>query len=425
MADLPWPSDLGYATLIGDYRWMIGDQEDEDRLPDQTPLDAVITVEPSVKSVRYVGEQGNVFYVKKVTRGVIRDGKVSTVNSDGSVSEGIIVPATDDPNLNPTDFTYSVKISTTGFQTSFNIKAPSGSTIDLALASPIPSSGGTATVVDGDTANRAEAAATRAEAAADAAEDWTPEFNWVGTGLSVNGGAPVDLKGEKGDTGPDGPKGDPGEKGEKGDPGEKGEKGDTGPASTIPGPPGPPGAVPTGADYLVVGPGRPDAPTTTGMTSAALAALPVGCEYRSTDGASVGAWVWRKRPAGWVVVEGDTGWRIIYSGSSVHEPTWEPETKPDGGRLRLRLTTEGLWVSADDIIHGSNITIRLLGGLTEWAIDADGSTYPGDFYVLGGDTTFRVDTSYLVGFYKGGRIRDLKLYPFSKKWPTYLVGNKR
>ena len=59
---------------------------------------------------------------------------------------------------------------------------------------------------------------------------------------------------------------------------------------------------------LVVGPGRPDAPTTTGMTSEALAALPVGCEYRSTDGASVGAWVWRKRPTGWVVAEGDTGW---------------------------------------------------------------------------------------------------------------------
>lgn len=74
------------------------------------------------------------------------------------------------------------------------------------------------------------------------------------------------------------------------------------------GTPGPPGAVPTTSDWLVSGPGRPDQPATTGMSSGDLAALPVGCEYRSTDGSGVGAWVWRKRPAGWVVVDGDTGW---------------------------------------------------------------------------------------------------------------------
>ena len=89
---------------------------------------------------------------------------------------------------------------------------------------------------------------------------------------------------------------------------------------------------------LVVGPGRPDAPTTTGMTSAALAALPVGCEYRSTDGASVGAWVWRKRPTGWVVTEGDTGWVDL-------TPSWRgtdvPASAPDGAIL-VRRTPEGV-----------------------------------------------------------------------------------
>ena len=119
---------------------------------------------------------------------------------------------------------------------------------------------------------------------------------------------PEGPQGPKGDRGEPGPKGD---KGDQGDQGDQGPKGDTGPASTVPGPPGPPGQVLTPESMLVVGPGRPDAPTTTGMTSAALAALPVGCEYRSTDGASVGAWVWRKRPAGWVVTDGDTGWRNV------------------------------------------------------------------------------------------------------------------
>lgn len=118
--------------------------------------------------------------------------------------------------------------------------------------------------------------------------------------------------------------------GAQGEPGEKGEPGEPGADSTVPGPAGPPGQVLTPGSMLVVGPGRPDAPTTTGMTSAALAALPVGCEYRSTDGASVGAWVWQKRPAGWVVTEGDTGWRSI--------PLGAPYSA--GTAIRVRRTTE-------------------------------------------------------------------------------------
>lgn len=91
-----------------------------------------------------------------------------------------------------------------------------------------------------------------------------------------------------------------------------GPKGDPGPASTVPGPAGPPGQVLTPESMLVVGPGRPDAPTTTGMTSAALAALPVGCEYRSTDGAGTGAWVWQKTgPSAWMVTASDAPARRI------------------------------------------------------------------------------------------------------------------
>ena len=106
----------------------------------------------------------------------------------------------------------------------------------------------------------------------------------------------------------------------------------TGPPSFVP---GPPGAVPTAQDYLVAGPGRPDAPTTTGMSSAALDALPVGAEYRSTDGAGTGAWVWRKRPSGWVVIDGDTGWvdvaGWIRGGSGGGDPV-----QPTSGTLHIR-----------------------------------------------------------------------------------------
>lgn len=141
------------------------------------------------------------------------------------------------------------------------------------------------------------------------------------------------AQGPKGDPGEPGPKGDKGDKGDTGDTGEKGETGATGPASTAPGPAGPPGAVPTTSDYLVVGPGRPDAPTTTGLSSAQIAALPVGAEYRSTDGASVGAWVWRKRPTGWAVTQGDTGWVTLT----------DPDVWASGGMMVRRVDSNLYW----------------------------------------------------------------------------------
>ena len=130
-----------------------------------------------------------------------------------------------------------------------------------------------------------------------------PVIEWAGTALVVDGVAGPDLRGAPG------------------------------PASTVPGPAGPPGAVPVASDYLVVGPGRPDAPTTTGFSAAQIAALPVGCEYRSTDGASVGAWVWRKRPTGWTVTQGDTGWVTLT----------DPDVWASGGMMVRRVDSNLYW----------------------------------------------------------------------------------
>ena len=63
------------------------------------------------------------------------------------------------------------------------------------------------------------------------------------------------------------------------------------------------------SSYVIVGPGRPDVPSTTAGTI--TGAEPVGAEYRSQDGAQVGANVWMNRPGGkWEVTDGDTGWRL-------------------------------------------------------------------------------------------------------------------
>ena len=82
--------------------------------------------------------------------------------------------------------------------------------------------------------------------------------------------------------------------------GDRGDKGET----------GAPGVVSSASSYVLVGPGRPDAPSTTG--GVITGAEPVGARYESVDEAGVGARTWRKVAGGkWVVTDGDTGWRVF------------------------------------------------------------------------------------------------------------------
>lgn len=86
----------------------------------------------------------------------------------------------------------------------------------------------------------------------------------------------------------------------KGNEGAKGDKGDK----------GAPGALTNASSYHIVGPGRPDTPSSTAGTITGNE--PVGATYYSEDGASVGAYVWMRRPGGkWEVTNGDTGWRDV------------------------------------------------------------------------------------------------------------------
>lgn len=212
------------------------------------------------------------------------------------------------------------------------------SPLDLVLAMPEVVPPGSVVVVDETTAQRAEAAAARAEAIVtdlkaevravvlaspelkgekgdDGDDGHTPALSWQGTALAVDGVPGPDLRGPAGDDGDPGPapslkigtvtsgttpaatiKGTSPDLTldlvlAKGDPGTKGD-------------PGAPGVVSSASAYVLVGPGRPDTPSTTG--GVITGSEPVGAEYRSTDGGNVGAYVWMKRPGGkWVVMSGE------------------------------------------------------------------------------------------------------------------------
>lgn len=164
---MEWPDDLGYGMLTGRIGYMDGDHNDTDRKPDMNAVTGgSVMVEPSVKAVRYTGIGGPIILTARKTVGVIDDqGYICTPAAPGeNPTRGIVVPATDDEQLNPTNFTYKVTITASNFSISpFNITVPTGSTQDLTLIAPVPASGGTATVVDVSTAIRAEDAAARAE----------------------------------------------------------------------------------------------------------------------------------------------------------------------------------------------------------------------------------------------------------------------
>ena len=196
---------------------------------------------------------------------------------------------------------------------------------------------------------------------ADGVDGETPDIEWQGTALSVNGAVGPDLRG------PQGTPGDPGK--DSTVPGPPGERGAPGPAPAIKigtvasgttpsatitgtspdltlglvlpkgdrgdkGETGAPGVVSSASSYVLVGPGRPDTPSTTG--GVITGAEPVGAEYRSTDGANVGAYVWMKRPGGkWEVTVGDTGWRRL-DGSTTYPPA------SDAKGLLARRTSQGV-----------------------------------------------------------------------------------
>lgn len=146
----------------------------------------------------------------------------------------------------------------------------------------------------------------------------TPDLTWQGTALAVDGVPGPDLRGPAGKDGTDGA---------------DGVNGAPGPAPSIK-----IGAVTSGATpsatitgtspdltldlvfakgdagaaqdaRIITGPGRPDVPGTT--AGVITGSEPVGAEYRSTDGASVGADGWLKTSRGWIVAHGDTGVRIV------------------------------------------------------------------------------------------------------------------
>ena len=158
MANLPWPSDISYGRIIGQFAYMDGDMEDKDTTPDMVPAMGTVTITPSVNQVKYNGVEGPKILVPRKILGKL-DANGYLVGPDGK--QGIVVPSTSNSVLNPSGWTYAVSINITdGGTINLDISLEPGEEKDITTAVPIPASGGTVRIIDESTALRAEAAAS-------------------------------------------------------------------------------------------------------------------------------------------------------------------------------------------------------------------------------------------------------------------------
>ena len=286
----------GYVT--GRYLTAVADGPDDDHLMDFTPAKGKVIFTPETVIRRHEGPSPALVVQRPVECPINSQGYLTS--PDGWRGVSLIVGI------------YSVRFEVQGAQVPgpkrIQVKAShtQDAPLDLVLSMPEVVPPGSVVVVDETTAQRAEAAAARAEAVV---ADIESEVRAVVL-------ASPELKGERGEPGATGPAGPVGPAGPKGATGPVGPKGDAG----AKGEPGAPGAVATASSYLIVGPGRPDQPATTG--GVITGAEPVGAEYRSTDGAGAGLFDWMKRPTGWEIAGGIAGSVPIFATLAEAE-AWE------------------------------------------------------------------------------------------------------
>lgn len=284
------PTNVAYGYVKARFATVEGDRTDPDRDPDWKPdPDVQILFTPAPKWLLNATATPDPLSITPIPVPCTSDTNGYLLGPDGNI--GVYLIATDDPDNNPTDWTYTCEITSPSLgRRVFSMKVPSGGTVDLAVVSPVNSSTGNAVVVGprgpigpalGILGSKTDVTQLPASGAS-LGEAWitgndghmhvwsgsvwvdtgpivgpqgvqgdtgpAPVITWTGTTIVVDGATGPDLKGAKGDTGNTGPApvvtwagtvivvdGTPGPnlQGVQGDRGIQGLQGDPGPAPTV------------------------------------------------------------------------------------------------------------------------------------------------------------------------------------------------
>lgn len=148
MASLP--ASVSYGKVVGRFLLAVGDNlggSDPDLYPDAVPAQGYVTFNAAPD---YVLNTSSGDYTT-----IYLDTIVCTLDANGYIIDpanqlGVWLVATDDPDNNPTDWTYTVTVTITNSPTTpktFSITVPAGSTQDITLITPVSDSTGVPTIV--------------------------------------------------------------------------------------------------------------------------------------------------------------------------------------------------------------------------------------------------------------------------------------
>lgn len=301
-----------------EYGKVVGEFYSHQRKGDPVALSGRVIFVPRVEA----RSSGRV-YGPSARTGFVVNGVLMDSATGGNVGIELLAPG---PDVRPDDWTYGVVpylMDSSGASVPvrpFDVRVVAGGSVNLADVAPVPDP------VSGEWMTRGEDGRGIVGVSQG---DGVIVFE-MSDGTTETYPMPESVPG------PPGKPGEPGKDGAPGKPGDKGDKGD----------PGNPSA------YEIVGPGRPDLPSTLGQNAQAVADAQPGTVFRSTDGAGVGALAWVKGPTGtWTVTNGDTGWRVVTGW--IRDPTDTP-CHVENGDLLVRRTNMTVHVATSSRIYVQN-----------------------------------------------------------------------
>jgi hypothetical protein len=146
------PTNISYGTVVGQFLASVADSSDDDMLPDGVPMSGTVMFVASAGYVLdYSATPNPVTIVKTpITCRLDSNGYLCSPypGAGGTLSPGVLLVATDDPDLQPVGWNWTVIYSLTdpsGTRVNLptqSINVPTSATVDLTTAMTIASSGG-------------------------------------------------------------------------------------------------------------------------------------------------------------------------------------------------------------------------------------------------------------------------------------------
>jgi hypothetical protein len=224
------PTNVNFGTVVGQFLLAYADGSDPDQHPDGIPAKGSIFFRPSpLKLLDGLSTPNPVTILPAVVECVL---DASGYLLGGDATRGVRLVATDDPDLNPLDWTWTVEFRLTDQDDipvplpSFSIGLPLDTIVDLTTVSPVPSANGLFYLVGptgltgptGATGPQGEAATVAAGTTATGASGSSASVANSGT----SGDAVFDFTIPRGDTGIQGIQGEQGVQGPIGETGATG-----------------------------------------------------------------------------------------------------------------------------------------------------------------------------------------------------------